>query len=92
MYLIESIENHHIIKEYNFVFQMQWRMREERGQVGRWGKRRGRQTREDGLADQGRGWGMREEDRQVDEGRQAGEEDGDSVGGSGNIYLNKSWT
>ena len=33
MYLIELIDNHHIIKEYNFVFQMQWRMREEDGQV-----------------------------------------------------------
>ena len=49
MYLIESIENHYIIKEYNFVFQMQWKMREEDGQAdeGRgwedgWGKTGGR--------------------------------------------------
>ena len=41
----------------------------------------GRQTREDGQADQGRGQGMREEDGQVDKGRQAGEEDGDIVFG-----------
>ena len=33
----------------------------------------------------------REEDGWVDQGRQVGEEDGDIVGGSGNLYLNKSY-
>ena len=53
-------------------------MREE-GQAGRQGKM-GRQTRE-------RGQGTREEDRQVDKGRQVGEEDGDIVGGVQGIYI-----
>ena len=30
---LRFVENHHIIKEYNFIFQMQWRMREEDGQA-----------------------------------------------------------
>ena len=54
---------------------------EGRGWAGRWGKRMGRQMREDRWVDQGRGWGTREEDGQADEGRQAGEEDGDIVWG-----------
>ena len=85
MYLIESIENHHIIKEYNFVFQMQWRTRKEDGQAdkGRWAGRPGKRT-----GDEGRGWAG----GQGKTGRRRGWRHCVWGEGSGNIYLNKSWT
>ena len=89
MYSIELIEKHHIIKEYILFSRcsgvqgkrMGGQMREEDGGQG---KRTGRWTREE---DGGQGKRM---GRQTREDRW--EKRIEILWGSGNIYLNKSWT